>query len=243
MMKATWKPHTKKPAVSSQKLGCWKASRKRLHQRLVPHRPLAPDGLAADRPGERDQQGRDRHQPDEALLPADELDQQVHHRQRHEAADAGRHADGGDGRQPLLRRRQPADGPDQGGDAGAADADTQQHAADQEVVGRAGRVHEVKAGDGGQQADDDDPPGAELVDQAAEKRRAEAQRELRQRHRQAERLAADVERLGNGRQVEAHGLGPAHRDADDGADDQDQQPERESRVRGLSLHWNSMPRL
>ena len=41
-------------------------------------------------------------------------------------------------------------------------------------------------------------PGAELIDQAAGKRRAEAHHELGQRHRQAERLAADIERLGDG---------------------------------------------
>ena len=42
-----------------------------------------------------------------------------------------------------------------------------------------------------------------------------------------------LKRLGDGRQVEAHGLGAAHRQADDGADDQDQQPERQGAGSGL----------
>ena len=97
----------------------------------------------------------------------------------------------GDGAEPLLRRRQPADGADQRGDAGAADADAHQHAADQQVVADGRGIHELEPGDGGQHADDDDAAGAELVDQPAGKRRADAHQQLRQRHRQAERLAAD----------------------------------------------------
>jgi len=46
-------------------------------------------------------------------------------------------------------------------------------------------------------------------------------------HRQANGYAADLDAPGDRRQVEAHGLGAAHGDADDDADDQDQQPERQ----------------
>ena len=66
-------------------------------------------------------------------------------------------------------------------------------AADEEI-GDGGRIHEVEPADGGEHANDDDAPGAELVDQRAGERRADAHRELRQRHGQPERLAADVER-------------------------------------------------
>jgi hypothetical protein len=135
-------------------------------------------------------------------------------------------SDGRDGGEPLLGGRQPTDGADQRGDSGAADADAQQDAADEKIIGGGGRIHEVEPANGGKHANDDDPTSAELVDQAAGKRCSEAHRELRERHRQAEGLAADVEGLRDVGQVEAHGLGTAHGEADDGADDQDQQPER-----------------
>ena len=134
MMKATWKPQTKKPAVSSQKLGCREGLGERLLQRLLPHRPawcargLPPIGQASGMSSAvmAISQSRLACQPTH-------FDQQMHHRQRDEAADAGRHADRGDGAQPLLGRGQPADGADQRGDAGAADADAHQDAADQQI--------------------------------------------------------------------------------------------------------------
>ena len=154
MMKATWKPHTKKPAVSSQKLGCRKASRQRLPQGLVCARPLGAPGLPPIGQASGISSAVIAISHTQALLPADELDQQMHHRQRHEAADAGRHADRGDGA-TAASRAAPA------GRSCRPATVTPVPLTPMPIstplisrsVGGGGRVHEIEPGDGGQHAD------------------------------------------------------------------------------------------
>jgi hypothetical protein len=145
------------------------------------------------------------------------------------------HPDRGHGGQALLRGSEPANRADERGHAGTADADAHQDAADEQIGGRRRRVHEVEPGDGRQHARRDDPAGAEAIDQPTGKRRSDAHDQLRECHGKAEWFAADSEVAGDRLQVESHGLGAAHRDADDDANDKNRQPQR----RGFCLHNSS----
>ena len=102
--------------------------------------------LAGDRPGERQHHRRRRQQQQQARLPAEQIHEQVRVGKGDEAADAAGHAERGNGAGALLGRRGATDRTDQRVEPGAADADAEQHAADQQVVARLGRIHEIDAG-------------------------------------------------------------------------------------------------
>ena len=75
-------------------------------------------------------------------------------------------------------------------------------------------------------ARDHDPAGTVAVGDHAGEDGAEAPHQVGDRHRHGERLAADAELLGHGRQIEPHHLPQPHGDADDQAGRQDDHPQR-----------------
>ena len=182
--------------------------------------------LAGHRPGERQHHRRGRQQQQQARLPAERIHEQVRVGKGDEPADARRHAERGDGAGALVGRRGATDRTDQRVEPGAADADAEQDAADEQVVARLGRIHEIHAGHRRHRARDHDPAGAVAVGDHAGEDGAETPHQVGHRHRHGERLAADAQLLGHGRQIEPHHLAQPHGDADDEAGGEDDHPQR-----------------
>ena len=198
-------------------------------------------GLAAERPGQA--AGRAVMVPastSRLALPAEQVHEQVRVGEGDEAADAARHAERGDGGGALVGRRGASGGAHQRRDAGAADADAEQHAAQHQVERRARGVHDIEAGHRS--------PGCRPPPRGPRRSgRRSCRRTPRRcprsgwrppwRSRTARRPMPSVAR--HGRQVEAHDLAHAHGNADDQAGRQHDDPERARRCwrrRHVFLH-------
>ena len=199
-MKATWKPQTKKPAGG-----------KRLQQGLpralfeLGRREPGAGRIAAQRNRQQRNRQHQRRQRDQAVRPAETVDQALRNRRIDEHA--GRT---GGGRQP--ERIGAPFGADQArhrrqhhAERAGADTQTHQHTA-ADVQPRRGRRdgHQQHAGDIDQRAGRQHPPGAELVGDQPEQRLADSPEQVLQRHRHAEGAAVPSPFLENRQLKETH---------------------------------------
>ena len=125
----------------------------------------------------------------------------------------------------LLGRRRAADGANQRGNAGAADADAEQDAAEHEVEPALGHVHDVHPRHGRKHTGHDHASGAVAIRHHAGPHRAEAPGQIGDRHGGRERLTADAKLQRHGRQVKAHHLAQSHGDPANQSRREDDEPQ------------------
>src|SRR5690606_19032100 len=148
----------------------------------------------------------ERAEPDEAVRPAEGIDEALRERRKEEHAGRARRGADAEGHGALLRRDVAGEGGEQDAEGAGADAEADEHAAAYMQPERRGTErHQEEAKRIDEARDEQHAPGAELVGDRAEEGLAQSPEEVLQRHGEAEGGAVPAGFLQHRKLEEAHG--------------------------------------